>query len=132
MENWKKCRFDFQTCLHSNQDYSDKALGELNITKSTSSKIGPPPPGGQKKNREKMCKTYACHCILGLFWLILREFGPTFGSVGLFCLFWASFGLFLFIFEGLEPMLGPSGLFRLIFRGFGPILAQIRHSNLRF
>ncbi len=23
MEIWKKCRFDFQTCLHSNQDYSE-------------------------------------------------------------------------------------------------------------
>ncbi len=33
------------------------------FTKSTCSKIGPPPPGGgHKKNREKMCKTFARYC----------------------------------------------------------------------
>ena len=43
-----------------------RALGELHFTESTSSKIGPPPPGGPQKNREKMCKTYARHCIWDL------------------------------------------------------------------
>ncbi len=34
-----------------------------NWSESTSSKIGLPPPGGPQKNCEKMCKTYALHCI---------------------------------------------------------------------
>ncbi len=76
MENWKKCRFDFQTCLHSNQDYSEtvKDISSEKIRHLENSilhnrpvpKLASLPQGGHQKNREKMCKTYARHCILGL------------------------------------------------------------------
>ena len=73
MENWKKCRFDFQTCLHSNQDYSEtvKDISSEKIRHLENSilhnrlvpKLAPLPHGGHKKIRKKMCKTFACHCI---------------------------------------------------------------------
>ncbi len=71
MENWKKCRFEFQTCLHSNQDYSgtikDISLEKIRLLENSILHNRPVPkfaplPQGATKNREKMCKTYARHC----------------------------------------------------------------------
>ncbi len=72
MENWKKCRFDFQTCINSNQDYSEtvKDISSEKIRPLENSivhnrpvpKLGPLPQGDHKKTREKMYKTYARHC----------------------------------------------------------------------
>ena len=68
MENWKKCRFGFQTCLHLNQDYSEtikdnylfeKKTGQLENSISQNRpvpKSAPPPaPGGPQKKIEKKC-----------------------------------------------------------------------------
>ncbi len=72
MEMWKKCRFDFQTCLHSNKDYSktvkdisSKKIRQLENTISQNrpvQKLVRLPQGGHEKIREKMCKTFARHC----------------------------------------------------------------------
>ncbi len=69
---WKKCRFDFQTCLHSNKDYSktvkdisSKKIRQLENTISQNrpvQKLVRLPQGGHEKIREKMCKTFARHC----------------------------------------------------------------------
>ena len=72
MQNWKKCRFDFQTCLYPNQDYSetvkDISSGKIRHLKNSILhnrlilKLAPLPEGRHKKIRKKMCKTYARHC----------------------------------------------------------------------
>ncbi len=48
-----KSLYHLRSCRNSSE-YSIKSNG---------SKIGPPPPGGLQKNREKMCKTFARHCM---------------------------------------------------------------------
>ncbi len=72
MGNWKKCRFNFQTYLHPNQDYSEtvKDISSEKIRHLENSilhnqpvtKLAPLPQGGRKEIREKMCKTFARHC----------------------------------------------------------------------
>ncbi len=72
MENWKKCRFDFQTCLHPNQDYpesvKDISLEKIRHLENSilhnrpDPKLALLPKGGHKKIPEKMCKTFARHC----------------------------------------------------------------------
>ncbi len=67
MENWKKCRFDFQTCLHSNQDYSVTVKDISFILHNlTVPKLDPFPRGATKKIVKKMCKTYVRYCILAV------------------------------------------------------------------
>ena len=72
MKIWKKCRFDFQTCLHSNQDYSEtvkdissekiRQLEDAILQNRPVPKFVPLPQGGHEKIREKTCKTFARHC----------------------------------------------------------------------
>ncbi len=69
MENWKKCRFDFQACLHSNQDCSE-TVKDISLEKishlensilhnQTVPKLPPPSPGGPRKklleNAQDLC-----------------------------------------------------------------------------
>ncbi len=72
MENWKKCHFNFQKCLHPNQDCSEtvKDISSEKVRHLENSvlhnplvlKLAPLPQGGHKKIRRKMCETFARHC----------------------------------------------------------------------
>ncbi len=84
MEKWKKCRLDFQTCLHSNQDYSEtvKDISKEKIRHLENSilhnrpvpKLAPLPQGATKKIERKcarlmpltvfLCLKFAWHYIL--------------------------------------------------------------------
>ncbi len=66
MGNWKKCRFDFQTCFHSKQDYLEtvKDISKEKVRHLENSilhnppvpKLAPPPPGGHKKIERKCAR----------------------------------------------------------------------------
>ena len=99
MENWKKCRFDFQTCLHSNQDYSEtvkdislekiRHLENSILQNQLVPKLAPLPQGGHKKIREKCARLLPITVvsdILGLCCLnVMDVLENVFRIKGLFC-----------------------------------------------